>query len=247
MHPKLTSPLIWLLGFFVLLFVYTKLIGPIPFSISSVITSKSTAFDVTGQGKVTAKPDIASVTAGISVQGTTVKSAQDQINSVINKVSQALKKQGIDAKDIQTQNYSIYPAYDYNNGSQRITGYTGSTNLLIKVRDLDTANNVIDAATTSGANQVSGISFDVDDKTKLEDQARQKAVDEAKKKAQEAAKTVGFKLGRIINYSENFPGSVRPMPLGAAVDNKAMGGVATQIEPGSSEITVNVTLSYEIQ
>ncbi len=245
MYSKFATPFIWLAGFFILLFMYTKLIGPVPFSVSSVTTVKSTTFDVTGEGKSTVKPDIASVTAGISAQAATVKSAQDQINAIINKVSEGLKQIGVDAKDIKTSNYNINPNYDYTGASQKITGYSASTNLLVKVRNLDNVNNVIDTATGNGANQISGISFDVDDKTKAEGEARQIAVDEAKKKAEQAAKIAGFKLGRIINYSENFKGSPRPMPV--MMDSAKSSDTPTQVEPGSSEVTVNVTLSYEIQ
>lgn len=245
MYSRILTPFVWLAGFFVLLFVYTKLIGPIPFSVSSVTTVKSTTFDVSGEGKVSVKPDVASVTAGISLQAATVKSAQDQINSVINKVSEGLKQTGVDAKDIKTSNYNINPSYDYTGASQKITGYSASTNLLVKVRNLDNVNNVIDTATANGANQISGVTFEVDDKTKAEDEARQKAVAEAKKKADQAAKIAGFKLGRIINYSESFQGSPRPVPFMMEVAKSA--GSPTQVEPGSSEIIVNVTLSYEIQ
>lgn len=243
---RMLSPLAWLLSFFVLLFLYTKLAGPIPFNISSVTTQKSTTFDVAGEGKSTIKPDLATITAGIQAQAQSVKSAQDQINSVISKISQAVKQVGVDAKDIQTTNYNINPTYDYTAGTQRITGYSANTNLLIKVRNLDKVNEVIDAATGNGANQISGLSFDVEDKTKVENEARQKAVSEAKKKAEQAAKIAGFKLGRIINYSENFQGQPRPVPMMALDANKAVGS-PTQVEPGSSEITVNVTLSYEIR
>lgn len=245
MNSRLLPPLTWLVSFFLLLFLYTKVIGPLPFSVTQVTTQKSTAFDVIGTGKVIAKPDVASVTAGISAQGQTVKGVQDQINAVINKVSENLKELGIDSKDIQTQSYSIYPNIDYS-ANQKITGFTASTNLLVKVRSLNNVNNVIDTATSSGANQIFGVSFDIDDKTKLEDEARSKAVDEAKKKAQRSAQIAGFKLGRIINYSENQPRSMRPLPMMVGAAEKA-DSIPTQVEPGSSEVTINVTLSYEIQ
>ncbi|MCL5784671.1 MAG: SIMPL domain-containing protein [Patescibacteria group bacterium] len=247
MYSKFAYPFVWLIAFFVMLFLYTRLVGPLPFSVTSVTTQKSTTFDVTGEGKITAKPDIASITAGIQVQAQSVKAVQDQINGVINKVSEALKQAGVDAKDIQTANYSIFPTYDYGSGSQKITGYSASTNLLIKVRNLDNANNVIDTATNNGANQVSGVSFDIDDKTKLENEARQKAVEAAKKKAAEAAQIAGFRLGRIINYSENLQGQPRPVPMAVGALEKSAGDTRTQVEPGSSEVTVDITLSYEIQ
>lgn len=242
----LLLPVIGVTTFFILLFSFTKIFGPIPFSVSSVTTTKSTTFDVTGEGKVTVSPDIALVTVGVQVNGQTVKAAQDEINAAINKVSEAVKKLGIDAKDIQTTNYNINPSYDYTNG-QKITGYSASTNLQIKVRKLELANSVIDTATANGANQVGGISFNVDDPTKLENEARTKAVADAKKKAEDASKIAGFKLGRIVNYSENQTGVPGPVPLRAMSIDKAIGGTPTQVEPGSSEITVSVTLSYDIQ
>lgn len=245
MYQRFISFFVLILSIFVLFFLYTKLIGPIPFSVKSVTTTKFTTFDVTGEGKSSIKPDIAEITAGITVSAQTVKAAQDQINAVINKVSQAIKQTGVDPKDIQTTNYNINPSYDYTGGSQRITGYSASTNLSVKVRNLDNVNNVIDAAGANGANQISGLSFGVDDKTKAEDEARKKAVDEAKKKAEQAAKIAGFKLGRIINYSENFQGEPRPIPL--MMETAKSQGAPTQVEPGSSEVTVSVTLSYEIQ
>ncbi len=238
-------PVVGAATFFILLFTFTKLFGPIPFSVNSVTTTKSTTFDVTGEGKISVKPDIASVSLGIRTQVQTVKGVQDQINSTINKVSAAIKELGVDTGDIQTTNYSIYPDYDYSGSSQRIKGYSASTNLSIKVRDTDKVNSVIDAATSNGANEVLGISFEVDDETKAENEAREKAVADAKRKAQDAAKIAGFRLGRIINYSENFGDVPRPIPLSMGVQLKAQ-GTPTQVEPGSSEITVTVTLSYEI-
>ncbi|MEK7129656.1 MAG: SIMPL domain-containing protein [Patescibacteria group bacterium] len=233
--------------FFLALFAYTKLAGPIPFSVTSVTTTKTDTFSVTGEGKVTVSPDIAIVNAGVQAQAATVKTAQDQLNRAINAVSDAVKKLGVDARDIQTTGYTIYPTYDYASGRQRITGYQASSTLTIKVRDIDRANSVIDAATAAGANQVGGVSFDVDDKAKAQNEAREKAVTQAKQKARDAAKIAGFTLGRIINYSENFGGEPRPIPLMAKAEGLGGAGVPTQIEPGSSEITVTVTLSFEIR
>ncbi len=233
--------------FFILLFLYTKIAGPIPFSVNSVTTNKSDTFNVTGEGSVAAKPDIATLNVGIQAQGSTVKAAQDQINAAINKVAEAIKKLGVEQKDIQTTNYNINPNYDFQGNIQRITGYSASTNLNIKVRNIDLVNQVIDQATESGANQVGGISFDVDDKTKIENEARQKAVTEAKNKAESAAKIAGFKLGRMVNYSENFEGEPRPLPLRLSAGAPEAQQLETAVEPGSSEIKVMVTLSYEIQ
>ncbi len=233
--------------FFIALFAYTKLAGPIPFTVTSVTTAKTDTFSVTGEGKVSVPPDIALVNAGVQAQGNTVKIAQDLLNKNINAVSAAVKDAGVNAKDIQTSGYTIYPMYDYRAEGQKITGYQASSNLTIKVRAIDNANAVIDAAAGAGANQISGISFDVDDKTKAQNEAREKAVAQARSKAENAARIAGFSLGKIINYSENFGDIPRPIPMMAKADMAGSPEVPTQIETGTNEIAVTVTLSYQIQ
>lgn len=244
---RFVQPLAWILTFFIFLFIYTKLFGPIPFEVNSLVTQKSDIFQVTGEGKTIVVPDIALVTLGVESQGSNVKATKDQLNNNANKVIAEVKSQGIDEKDIQTTNYNISPNYDFGSGSQTIKGYIASTNLTIKVREIEKANTVIDAAVANGANQIGGISFDVDDKSQAENTAREKAVAEAKEKAQSAAEIAGFKLGKIINYSENFGGGLRPIPLRAVAETASDEIGSTQIEPGSSEISVTVTLSYEIK
>lgn len=240
----LITPLTTIIFFFLALFVFIKLVGPLPFSVNSTQTQVGETFSVTGEGTSDQKPDSATLTAGVSADGPTVKGAQDDLNTAINKVSAAIKAVGVDPKDIQTQNYNVNPKYDYTAG-QKIIGYTANTNLQVKVKNLDSVNKIIDAATANGATQVGGVQFQVADQAKAEDEARQKAVADAKQKAESAARIAGFKLGRVINYSEDFGGTIPrpyPMAVGAPVDAKTQ----TQVEPGSNEIKVNVTLSYQI-
>src|SRR3989344_2531907 len=199
MIRQIVPALLIIIFFFISLFAYEKLAGPIPFSLNSVTTTKSDTFNVTGEGKVNVSPDVAIVSAGISAEGTSVKIVQDQINSVINKVSDAVKNLGVDSKDIQTTNYNINPKYDFTSGTQRVNGYSANTTLTIKVKQLDKINSVIDSATANGANQINGLTFEVSDKEKAENEAREMAVADAKKKAQQAAKVAGFSLGRLIN------------------------------------------------
>lgn len=238
--------LIPVLFFFIALFVYTKLAGPIPFSVNSVTTNKTDAFTVSGEGIAVTKPDVAVLSVGVSANGSSVKIVQEQINSNINRVSEVLKKLGISPEDIKTTDYSINPNIDFSGGTQRVTGYSANTNLSIKIREVDKVNVVIDAATGSGANQIGGVSFEVSDKSKAENEAREEAVAEAKKKAEDAAKIAGFKLGKIINYSEDLPLDRGPIPLYAQGSSEFQ-GKETQVELGSSEIKVTVTLSYEIR
>jgi uncharacterized protein len=232
-----------LIIFFLLLFVYIKLAGPIPFSINAVNTNKSDTFSVTGEGIASLKPNSSTVTVGVSATGTTAKAAQDNMNTNINKVITAIKELGVPEKDIQTQNYNVNPTYEYTSGSQKVTGYTGNTNITIKLDDPQKSNTVLDTAVSNGATNVGGISFDNSDKTSAENEARKKAIESARKKAEDAASAAGFKLGKVINYSEGFEGA--PIPL-RAYDSANSKDVATQIEPGTNEVRISVTLSFEV-
>lgn len=236
---QLLNSSLTLLIFFILLFAYTKLAGPILFNINSVTTSKTDSFQVTGEGKATLKPDSATIRVGVVAKGQTAKAAQDQMNENINKVIEAIKALGIPESDIKTQNYNVNPVYDYSEG-QKITNYSANTNITIKVKNVDLVNKIIDAATSNGANVVGGAEFENLDKTQAENEARSKAITDAKNKAQNIAKTAGFSLGRLIGYQEGFVGEPRPLTMLAA-DSK------TQIEPGTNEVTVTVTLSYEVR
>lgn len=233
--------------FFILLFAYTKLAGPIPFSVTSVTTQKTDTFTVSGEGKVSIHPDMALVNLGVQAQGATVKSVQQELNTRINAVSDAIKKRGMAKEDLQTTNYSVNPTYDYRDGKQKITGYSANAMLIVKVKNLDRVNDVIDDATANGANQVGGLTFDVSDKTKAQNEAREKAVKDAKEKAESAAHTTGFQLGKIVNYSESFGGQPRPIPYLMKAEVASADSAPTQVEPGTNEIVVQVSLSYDIQ
>ena len=120
--------------------------------------------------------------------------------------------------------------------------------MTIKVRDFSKINSVIDTATADGANQIGGLSFTVDNPEKFQAEARKEAIAKAKLKAEDIARESGINLGRIINVSEGY--NMAPLPMYAQAEKTVGmggGGTPTQVEPGSSEISVTVTLSYETQ
>jgi len=230
-----------------ILSLYFRFVGPIPFSVTQTTTEKKTTFDVDGESKVTVIPDTAEINLGIQVNKPTVEAVQKEANEKINKITDELKKLGIEEKFIKTINYSLYPEYDYRAG-QKIIGYNVNITLKIKVKDFDKINQVIDTATSLGANQIGNLSFTIDDE-KLEElkmEARKQAIEKTKKKAKEIANAGGLRLGRIVNISESIPSSSYPIPL---LREAGIGGTEedskTEIQPGESEITVSIVLSYE--
>lgn len=235
--------------FFILLFLFFKFGPKIPLSIVS--QQKGEPLVVTGEGKVSATPDIAKVTLGIQENGISLKTVQDTVNKKSKALTDSLKKLGVGEKDIKTTSYNVYPQYDYTAPNSRITGYQVSTSYEVTVRDFDKVNDVLVEATTAGANTTSGIAFEVNDETKAKklQEAREEAVAKAKEKAQGLAKAAGISLGKIINVSESQGGNeIRPMY--ATKDAVGLGGSAptpANIQPGETEISLTVSLSYEIK
>lgn len=247
MKQTLTTSLVVFLLALLALFVYGKFGPGLPLSVSSITTAQPTPFTVSADGKVTAKPDVAEVNLGFTTTGANVSQVQSQANQTINNISAAVKKLGIGENDIKTTNYNLRPDYDYNSKPQRITGYTIDVNIDVKVRDFAKINQVIDAGTTNGANIVGNLQFTIDDIEKYKSQARKIAIDNARKKASEIAGESGITLGRLINVAEENTNYPRPflMDSKAGIGGGAAPSVPTQVEPGSSEISVTVTLSYE--
>ncbi len=245
---RLKVPVLTVFISLLLLFGFTKIFGPIPFTVNSINTENTNLFTVDGTGEATGTPDSAQFTVGVTKTAATVETAQSQANTAVNKIVAGLKAQGIDDKDIKTENYNVNPNIDYANGSQNTTGYTVSTNITVTLKDAKKANTALDSATANGANVVNGVSFTLndDEKMKLEDEARGKAIANAKAQAEKIANQSGIRLGRLINVMVN-PTDQGPLPMTKAFDAAAGQAIPdrTELQPGENKVIVNVTLSYE--
>ena len=161
---------------------------------------------VSGSGKVTIVPDVARITLGVTISKPTVKAVRDAGAKAMTDVIAAIKGLGVADADIQTTNLSLYP--QYGNGSvQKIVGYQISEQVLVTVRDLDKAGDVVDVATAQGANAVNGISFESGDPVKAQDDARAAAVAAAKTSAQAMAAAGNVSLGGVVSITDASPTS----------------------------------------
>jgi len=202
---------------------------------------------VSGEGKISAKPDIGQVSLSVVSTAKTVALAQKDNTDKMNKIIKAMKDLGIKEEDLKTVNYSASPSYQYSNGKSEIIGYQIDQTLEVKIRDLEKVGDILSQAAVAGANQVGSLSFTFDDPEKLNTEARQKAIDSAKTKAQDLAKVLGVSLGKVVSFSENSSG--RPVPMYYANDALGKGGGSAstpEVQTGQNEININVSLSYEI-
>lgn len=205
---------------------------------------------VTGTAKIATAPDIALLNIGIISEGATVNAAQkgttEKMNNIVNSLKNDFK---IDSKDIKTENFSVNPKYDWSSGRQSIIGYTVSQSVSVKVRNFDNTGNILAKATELGANSVSGPNFQIDDPEKAKSVAREQAIAQAKEKAKTLADQVGIKLGRIVNFYEgggDYPNVYYGMG-GAMADSASVKLSAPSIEPGTQDVQLTVSISYEIK
>ncbi len=216
---------------------------------------------VSGEGEAFAVPDLATFSFTVSADDKTVGAAQEQVTKKIDPIIAALKKLGIDEKDIKTTDYSAYPRYSYSSaacspnycppGKQVLEGYTASHNITVKVRDTSKAGDALAVAGDNGATGLSNISFTVDDPDKITAEARTIAIKKAREKAEELADELDVRLVRVVNFSDGSDGGY-PMPYGRAEMGMGADVAVTQakaptLPTGENKVRVVVNVVYEIR
>jgi uncharacterized protein YggE len=201
---------------------------------------------VTGTGKVTLTPDMATVSLGVNVERDSAKAARDAAAHQMTRVVDAMKALGIAADDIQTANVSLGPIYDYPaNAQPRIRGYQLQNTITITVRDLTKISDVVDDAVQAGATQVNGIGFDVKDRAAAEATAREAAVTDAKAKADTLASGLGVSINGVASIAESVAAPVWYAP-NYGVAQGAGDKAETPVLPGSTDVTITVQVAFLI-
>jgi len=222
-------------------------------------------FSVTGEGKVVAVPDVARFTFSVITEGgADLNALQKENTTKTNRAIDFIKQQGVEDKDIKTQSYNVNPRYQNFRCNRPITlggpeptpcpppeivGYTIRQIVEVKIRNFKTVGDIIAGAVKNGANSVSQLNFTVDDPEALKSEARNKAIRKAREKARAIAQAGGFRIGKLLAINESgFPGPVLYKGASRGIaENYSQEFPTPSIEPGSEEVTVNVSLQYEIK
>jgi uncharacterized protein YggE len=202
---------------------------------------------VSGTGRVSAVPDVADISLGVFETAKEAASASQKAAASMDAVVQALLALGIDEKDIQTTSISLNASYDWTKQPAELVGWEASNMVSVTVRDIDAVGDVVDTVVESGANQINGISFRVEDPTEAEMVARSAAVEDARAKAEQLAADMGVEIVGVISISES--GGQQPQPIYMDRQEMAMAAdvsAATPVLPGEVELSVNVSIQYEI-
>jgi uncharacterized protein YggE len=205
---------------------------------------------VVGEGTIRVKPDIARANIGVEVMEASVAEASSSATATMEAVLAALQQQGIEEKDIQTSGFNIWVDRPY--GPEGLPSenpmYRVNNNVAVTIRDLDNLGSVLDTAIAAGANNIYGITFDLDEPSLVESEAREKAVANANANAQELAELNNLELGEVLSVSE-----VVGTPMGyyagsfqeAAAAPGLGGGGAGPISPGELTFTMQLQIVYD--
>ncbi len=219
---------------------------------------------VSGTGEVFAIPDTAQFSFTISKDAKTMAEAQKQVSDIGNDLIAKLKAAGIDEKDIKTEGFNAYPKYETKAmisactptycpgaGNPVIVGYTVSHTYSVKVRNLNKSSDIAKLLTDAGVSSLNGPDFTIADIDSVKNDARDKAIADAKEQAKVLARQLGVRLGEIIDF-QVVDNGYYPMPMYARASAVADAGMAEKvtapdIQPGQSDIKVQVQITYRIR
>jgi len=218
----------------------------------------SNTISVTGDGKVSAKPDMVLINIGFQEKASTSKDALAKVNTKIDSALKILKDNGISDADIVTSNLNVYTEYDYTSGSRKVTGQQASETLEVKVKKIDDkatkAVKIIDELSQIDNLQMNSINFDIEDKTDLFSKARELAFKKAEQKAEELAKLSKVKLDKPVSITDStydiapvarYSNVAQFKTAALSVEDSAAGG--SQISSGQMDITANLSILWGIE
>ncbi len=205
---------------------------------------------VTGTGHATLAPDRLTFTAGVQTTAPTVEEAVNQNNTKMAAVIAALKRAGATDAEIRTSNFSVYPQQVYEAGQPpRVTGYQASNSVTVtkKGSEIEQASRLLQATIGAGANQASGLNFEVSDLSRGRDIGLRAAFEDARAKASLLATAAGRTLGRALSITEGGGTAPPPRPFAVqAMAAKAEAVSAVPVESGTRELTYTVSVVFEM-
>jgi uncharacterized protein YggE len=208
---------------------------------------RATTFNLSAYGETRVAPDMATINLGVMTEAPTAQAAMRANAQKMTAVITALGKAGIAAKDIQTSNLNLSAQYQYaENQPPKLTGYQVSNQVTVRVLDLAKVGPAVDAVVASGANQVNGISFGLNDPSAAEDAARAEAVKALAAKAELYARATGYRVSRLVSLSEGGGYSAPPpMPMMAMAKRESF-DAGTPVAGGQLSVRIDVTGLYEL-
>ena len=218
-------------------------------STASPTIQQETTLNVSGEGRSVRTPDMATISLGVNVTKDTAKAAMDEQARIMNGIFKTLEDAGIADRDMQTGQINLSPQYDYSSrreGPPKVTGYQVSSNLNIRVRELNLLGAILDQTVSAGGNTINAVNFGLQDDTEAVAEARKAAVRDALEKAELYATAAGYKVARIITISEGHVSAPTPQPMMMARMAVSEDAMSTPIAAGETSLTAHVNVTFEL-
>jgi uncharacterized protein len=202
---------------------------------------------VSGEGSVSVAPDYAQIRGGVVTKAKTAAEATEANAKLMASVIAALSNAGIARTDIQTAQFSLQPVYalPQPGSEQKMTGFSASNQLTVKIHQLDKVGDILDRLIAAGATDVGNVALLHSDLSKVLDQAREAAVADARRKAELYAHAAGLTLGAVAWITE-ASGYVPPMPMMRALAAPAAAAMPTPIMSGEDTLRVQITVGFDV-
>lgn len=203
--------------------------------------------NVSGEGKIKAIPDQASISISLETKGTNAVDVKKENDIKMDAVLKFIKKSAIAKEDYQTQRVSLNPNYDY---EKKKHNYLAIQTVQILLKDLSKYDALIDGLVEIGINRIDNVEFKSSKFTQIQSDARKLAVKDAKAKAEDFVSVLGQKVGKAITISDNSQ-NYNPQPIRyATMKTMAMADASESRETlatGEMEIIVNVSVSFILE
>ena len=207
------------------------------------ILAEGTLLDVQAEGTTTRTPDIATIRAGVVTQGATAAAALSDNAQRMTRVLDALKRAGVNARDVQTATVNLSPQYRYAEGqAPTITGYQATNSVAIRFRDIARSGTILDTLAGVGANQIDGPNLSIDSPDAALDEARTAAVKIARARADLYARAAGMSVARIVSIAES--GTNDGATPGPVMFRAAAAADATPVAAGVSRVSATLTVRF---
>ena len=211
-------------------------------------TIAGTRLDVNATGEVTRVPDVAIMSAGVVSRSPTATAALQDAANRMERGLAALKRAGVEDRDIQTSSVNLNAEYRYPaNQAPQLVGYTASNTVTIRFRDIRSSGKIVDALVSQGANQISGPNLIVDKPETALDEARAKAIAIGRGRADLYARSLGMRVVRVVSVNESGGSYPVPPPMPMYARAEMAQAADTKIVPGEQKLQVNLAMTFELQ
>jgi uncharacterized protein len=206
---------------------------------------------VSGQGEVSAEPDIAFVTLGVEARRPTMAEARKEVTRTVEKILALSKELGIDPKRVSATRLQIHPDYVWNEQTRKqvLNGYVVSRQVQVELRDLEQLGPLLERAVSAGVNQVNDPVLDSSKRKDLERQAMTLAVQDARLNAETLAQAAGARLGPVRTLNAGSMPPVMPMYRSKMVMADAAAAPPApeaSYQAGEMKFNANVSAEYDL-